>query len=92
MFGGVFEAFVCSHVGHLFIGNSNDFAPHVGSFIGCFIGNIWTLSTVILPSFEKRSVTKDLTEMVGVVADNVIERIRGCGISKAVIPLALEVL
>jgi len=92
MLGGVFEAFVCSHVGHLFMGNSNDFAPDVGSFIGCFIGNIWTVSTVILPSFKKKSVNEDPTGMVGVLADEVIERIRGWGFSKAVIPLAFEVL
>ena len=54
--GGVFEAFLCSHVCHLFVGNSDDFAPDVISFIGCFIGNIWTVSTVILPSFEKKSI------------------------------------
>jgi len=56
MLGGVFEAFVCSHMGHLFMGDSNDFAPDVGFFIGCFIGDIWTVLTVILPSFKKKSV------------------------------------
>jgi len=91
MFGGVFEAFVCSRVGHLFMGDSNDFTPDVGSFIGYFIENIWTLSTVILPSFKKKSVNEHPTRMVGVLADDVIERIRGCGFSKAVIPLAFEV-
>jgi len=40
MFRGVFEAFMHSHVGHLFMGNANDFAPDVGFFIGCFIGKI----------------------------------------------------
>ena len=53
MFGGVFEAFVCSHMGHLFMRDSNDSAPDVGSFIGSFIGNTWTVSAVILPSFKK---------------------------------------
>jgi len=75
MFGCVFEAFVCSHVGYLFMGDSNDFAPDVGFFIGCLIGNIWTVSTVILPSFKKKSVNEYPTGMVGVVADDVIERI-----------------
>ena len=92
MFAGIFEAFVGSHVGDLFMDDSNDFTPDVGSFIGCFIVNIWTVSTVILPSFEKKSVNEDPTRMVGVLADDVIERIRGCGFSKAVIPLAFEVL
>jgi len=92
MSGGVFEPLVCCHVGHLFMGDSNDFAPDVGFFIGCFIGNIWTVSTVILPSFKKKSVNQNLTGMVGVLADDVIERIRGSGFSKAVIPLAFEVL
>ena len=40
IFGVLFEAFVCSLVGHVFIGDSNDFSPDVGSFIACFIGNI----------------------------------------------------
>jgi len=91
MFGGVFEAFMCSHVGHLCMGDSNDITPDVGCFIGCFIENIWTVSTVILPSFKKKSVNEDPTRMVGVLTDDVIERIRGSGFSKAVIPLAFEV-
>jgi len=45
MFGEVSEAFVCSHMGHLFMGDSNDFAHDVCSFIGCFRGNIYTVST-----------------------------------------------
>jgi len=92
MFGGVFGAFVCSHVGHLFMGDSNDFAPDVGSFIGSLIDHLWTVSTVMLPSFKKKSVDENPTRMVGVLADDVIERIRGCGLSKAVIPLAFELL
>jgi len=92
MFGGIFQAFVCSHVGHLFLGDSNDFAPAVGSFIRCFIGTIWTVSTVILPSFKNKSVNENQTKMVGVFSFNVIERNRGCGFSKAVIPLVFEVL
>jgi len=92
MFGAVFEAFVCSSIGHLSKGDWNDVAPDVGSFIGCFIGNISTVATGILPSFKKRSVNKDPTGMIGVVADDVIGRIRGCGFSKTVIPLAFEVL
>ena len=56
VFGGVFEAFLCSHMCHLFVSNSNNFSPNVISCIGCFIGNIWTVSTVILPSFEKKSI------------------------------------
>jgi len=75
MFGGVFEAFVCSHVGHLFMSDSNDFAPDVGSFIGCFIGNIWTVSTVILPFCKKKAVNKNPNGMFGILADDVIERI-----------------
>jgi len=74
-FGGVFEAFVCSNVGHLFMGDSNDFAPDGGSLIACLIGNIWTVSTVILPPFKKKSVNEDPTRMIGVLADDAIERI-----------------
>jgi len=40
----------------------------------------------------KKSVNEYPTRMVGVLADDVIERIRGCGFSKALIPLAFEVL
>jgi len=90
MFGVIFEAFVYSPVGHVFMGDLNDFAPEVGAVIGCFIGNLGTVSTVILPSFNKKSVYKDPTSMVGVLADDVKERIRGCCDSKAVIPLGFE--
>ena len=92
MFGGVFEAFVWSHVGYLFMGHSNDLPPDVGFFISCFIGNIWTFSTVILPSCKKKSVNKNPTAMVQVLADDVIGRIRCGGFSKAVVPLVLELL
>jgi len=88
MLGAVFEAFVCSHMGHLFMSYSNDFAPDIGFFIACFIGNRWRVSTVIHPASKKKSVNKDPTRMVGVLADNVKEGIRGGGFSKAVIPLA----
>jgi len=44
------------------------------------------------PLFKKKSVNEDPTRVVGVLADDVIERIRGCGFSKAVIPLSFEVL
>jgi len=74
------------------MGDSNDFTPDVSSFIGCFIENIWTILTVILPSFKKKSVHKDPTGMVGVLADDVLERIRGCGFSQSVIPVAFEML
>ena len=72
--------------------DSNHCAPNVGFLIGCFIGNICTFSTVIVPPFKKRSVNENPTRMVGDPADDVIERIRGCGFSKAVLPLAFEVL
>jgi len=48
--------------------------------------------TVILLSFKKKSVKKDPTWMVGVLADDIKERITGCGFSKAVIPLPFELL
>ena len=54
--GGVLKAFLCSHVCHLFMGDAKDFVSDVVSFMGCFIGTIWTVSTVILPSFKKKSV------------------------------------
>jgi len=74
------------------MGDSNDLAPDIGSFISYFIGNIWSVSTVILPSLRKMSVNEHPPRIVGVLADDAIERIRGSGFSKVVIPLALEVL
>ena len=37
---GVFEAFLCFYMCHLFVANTDNFAPNVVSSIGCFIGNI----------------------------------------------------
>ena len=54
--GGVVKPFLGSDVRHCFMGKVEDFAPDVVSFMGCFIGNIWTVLTVILPSFKKRFV------------------------------------
>ena len=92
VFGGVFEAFLCSHVCHLFVGDSENFAPDVVSFIDCFIGNIWTVSTVILPSFKKKSINNDPVWVVGVLADDIIERIRYGSFPETVIQFAFEML
>jgi len=92
IFGGVFEAIFSSDMGYSFIGDSNNCTPDVASFIGCFIGTLGTVSTVILPSSRKRFVNKNPTGMVDILTNDVIERIRGCGFLKAVIPLAFEVL
>ena len=54
--GGVLKAFLDSDVCHLFMCDAKNFASDVVVFMGCFIGNIWTVSTVILPSFKKKSV------------------------------------
>ena len=89
---GVFETFLGSHVCHLFVGNAKDFASDIVFFVGCFIGNIWTVSTVILPSFKKESIDKNPTRVVGVLADYVKERISGCSFSEGVVPLAFEML
>jgi len=91
IFGAVFEAVLRSHMGHLFTVDSNDITHDVGSFMDGLIENIWTLSPVILPSFKKKTVDKYPTRMVGVLSDNVIDWIRGCGFSKAVMPVAFEV-
>ena len=72
--------------------NAKDFASVVISFLGCFIGNIWTVSTVILPSFKKKSIDENPTRMVGVLADDVKEGIGGCSLSEGVVPFAFEVL
>ena len=69
-----------------------DHAPNVVSFVCCFIENIWTVSTVILPSFEKESIDGNPTRVVGVLADNVKERMGGCSFSEGVVPFAFEVL
>ena len=88
---GIFETFLRSHVCHLFMGNAKDFASDVVSFVCCFIGNIWTVSTVILPSFKK-SIDENPTRRVGVLADDVKERIGGRSLSEGVVPFACEVL
>ena len=72
--------------------NAKNFASDVVSFVGCFIGNIWPVSTVILPSFKKKSIDEDPTRVVGVLADYVKERIGGCSFSEGVVPFAFEML
>ena len=69
-----------------------DFASDIVSFVGCFIGNKWTVSTVILRSFKKKSIDENPTRMVGFLADDVKERIGGCSLSESVVPFAFEVL
>ena len=90
--GGVLETFLGTHVCHLFMGNAKDFAADVLSFMGSFIGNIWTVSTVIIPSFKKKSNNENPTRVVGVLADDVEQRISGCSFSEGVVPFAFEVL
>ena len=89
---GVFEAFLGSHVCQLFQSNTKDFAPDIVSFMGCFIGNIWAVSTIILPSFKTKSMDENPTRVVGVLADNVKEWICGCNFSEGMVPFAFEVL
>ena len=89
---GVFESFLGSHVCHLFMSDAKDFASDVVSFTGCFIGNIWTVSTVILLSFMKKSINENPTRVVGVLADYIKERICGCSFSEGMVPFAFEVL
>ena len=89
---GVCQTFLGSHVCHLSMSNAKDFASDVIPFVGCIIGNIWTVSSVILPSFKKKSIDENPTRMVGVLADNVKERIGGCSLSQGVVQFAFEVL
>ena len=72
--------------------NAKDCPSDIVSFVGCFIENIWTVSTVILPSFEKKSIDPNSTRMVGVLADDVKERIGGRSLSEGVVPFAFEML
>ena len=72
--------------------HAKNFASDVISFVGCFIGNIWTVSTVILPSFKKKSIDKNSTGVVGILTDYVKERIGGCSFSEGVVLFAFEVL
>ena len=74
------------------MGNAQDFASDIVSFVGCFIGNIWTVSTVILPSFKKKSIDENPTRVVGVLSYDVKKRISGCSLSGSVVPFASEVL
>ena len=89
---GVFKTFLGSHVGHLFMSNAKDFASDIVSYVGCLIGNIWTVSTLILHSFKKKCIDENPTRMVGVHTDDVRERIGGCSLSEGVVPVAFEVL
>ena len=72
--------------------NAKDFASDIVSFVGCFIGNIWTVPTVILPSLKKTYIDEDRTRMVGVLANDVKQRIGGCSLWEGVVPFAFEVL
>ena len=89
---GVFETFQGPHVCHLFMCYGKEFASDIISFVGFFIGNIWTVSTVILPSFKKESIHETLTRVVGVLADYVKDRIGGCSFTEVVVPFAFKVL
>ena len=89
---GVFETFLGSHVCHWFMSNAKDFPSDIVSFMGCFIGNIWTVSTVILPSFKEQSMDENPTRVVGVLADYVNERIGGCSLSEGVVLFLFKVL
>ena len=88
----VFETFLGSHVCHLFMGNVKDFAPDVISFVSYFIETIWTVSTVILSSFKKRSIDENPTRVVGVLADYIKEGICGYSFSEGMVPFAFEVM
>ena len=77
---------------HLFVGNPNNFASNVVSCIGCFIRNIWTVSTVILPSFKKKSINNNPAGVVGVLADDIKERIRGGSFPETVVSFSFEML
>ena len=90
--GGVLKAFLGSHVGHLFMGDAKNFASDVVFFMGCFIGNVKTVSTVILPSFKKKSISENPTRMVGIFVEDVKERICRCSLAKGVVPFDFEML
>ena len=89
---GVFEIYLGSHVCHLFMSSAKDFASDIVFFVGCFRWNIWTVSAVILPSFKKKPIDENPTRMVGVLADDVKERIGGCTLSEGVVAFAFQVL
>ena len=89
---GVFEKFLGSHVCQLFVGNAKDFGSDIVSIVSYFMGKIWTVSTVILPSFKKESIDENSTKVLGVLADYVKDRIGGCSFSEGMVPFAFEVL
>ena len=39
----VVKSFLGSHVCHPFISKAEDFTSDIVSFVGCFIGNLWTV-------------------------------------------------
>ena len=90
--GGVFKIFLGSHVCYLLMGDSENPASNSISSIGCFIRNIWTVLTVILPSFKKKSINENQTIVVEVLANNIKEKISGGSLAGGVVPFAFEIL
>ena len=90
--GGILTAFLGSHVYHLFMDDSKNFASNVISIIGCFIRNIRRVSTVILPSFKQMSIDEDSTRVGRVLYNDVKERICSCSFLRNVVPFGFEVL
>ena len=90
--GGVPKAFLGSHVCHLSMSDVYDFTSNVVSFMGCFIENIWTVSTVILLCFKEKFIDEDRTKVIGVLVDDVKESICSWSLAKRVVPFAFEVL
>ena len=74
------------------MGNPDNFAPDVVSCIESLIGNIWTVLTVNLPSFRKKSINNYAAGVVGILADDIKEMIRGGRIPQSVVLFAFEVL
>ena len=60
--------------------------------MGCFIGNIRTVSTVFLHAFKKKSINENLTRLVGIFVEDVKERICRCSLAKCVVPFDFEML
>jgi len=91
VFGGVLVTLLGSHVCHLFMGNSNNFASDDESLVGGFVRDIWTISIVILPPFYQNSVTEYRIRVLIVLANNIEEGIRQGGFPDTVVPLAFKV-
>ena len=68
---GIVKPFLGSHLWYVFMCNAKDLTTDIVSYVGCFMENIWRVSTVILPSFKNKSIKENPAGVVEFLADNI---------------------